>query len=153
MVAHPPCTYLCNSGVSWLHRDLGRWQKLDEGAAFFKLLLDADIPQIAVENPIIHKYARERIGCGKQSQVLQPWMFGHPEQKATCLWLKNLPNLNPTDNVKEQMLRLTDKERQRLYYYSGPDRWKVRSTTFKGIAEAMASQWGGPAPGNLAGGQ
>jgi len=96
MIAHPPCTYMTNSGVSWLHKDSTRWAKLDDAAAFFRLLLNAPIPRIAIENPIMHKYAKERIGGTKQSQVIQPWMFGHMEQKATCLWLKNLPLLQPT---------------------------------------------------------
>lgn len=142
MVAHPPCTYLTNAGVTWLHRDPGRWAKLDEGAAFFKALLNAPIPRIAIENPIMHKYAKERIGCGKQSQVIQPWMFGHMEQKATCLWLRNLPPLVPTQNVKAEMMALPDNQRQRLHYLPpSPDRWKQRSTTFHGIANAMAEQW------------
>ena len=143
MIAHPPCTYLTNSGVTWLHKDPSRWAKLDEGAAFFKSLLDAPIPRIAVENPIMHKYAKERIGGVRQSQVIQPWMFGHMEQKATCLWLKGLPLLKPTNDVKAEMMALPDNERQRLHYLPpSEDRWKKRSTTFKGIAEAMAEQWG-----------
>lgn len=144
MVAHPPCTYLTNSGVSWLHKDPTRWAKLDEGAAFFKALLDAPIPKIAVENPIMHKYAKERIGGVKQSQVIQPWMFGHPEQKGTCLWLKGLPLLTETHNVKEAMMLLSDAERQKLHWLPpSPERWKLRSTTYQGIANAMADQWGG----------
>ena len=143
MIAHPPCTYLTNSGVTWLHRDPGRWTKLDEGAAFFKALLDAPVPRIAIENPIMHKYAKERIGGVKQTQVIQPWMFGHMEQKATCLWLKGLPPLRETNNVKAEMMALPDKERQRLHYLPpSPDRWKIRSTTYQGIADAMAEQWG-----------
>ena len=143
MVAHPPCTYLTNSGVTWLHKDPSRWAKLDEGAAFFKALLNAPIERIAVENPIMHKYAKERIGGVKQSQVIQPWMFGHMEQKATCLWLRNLPPLAPTNNVRDAMMALPDNERQRLHYLPpSADRWKIRSATFKGIAEAMADQWG-----------
>jgi hypothetical protein len=143
MVAHPPCTYLTNSGVTWLHKDPTRWAKLDDAAAFFKLLLDAPIPRIAVENPIMHKYAKERIGGIKQTQVIQPWMFGHMEQKATCLWLKGLPPLVPTNNVKEAMMALPDNERQRLHYLPpSADRWKKRSETFLGIAQAMADQWG-----------
>lgn len=143
MVAHPPCTYLTNSGVTWLHKDPSRWAKLDEGAAFFKSLLDAPIPRIAVENPIMHKYAKERIGGVKQSQVIQPWMFGHMEQKATCLWLKGLPLLKPTKDVKAEMMALPDNERQRLHYLPpSEDRWKKRSETFQGIADAMAEQWG-----------
>ena len=91
LIAHPPCTYMTNSGVTWLHRDPSRWAKLDDAAHFFKMLLDAPIKRIAIENPIMHKYAKERIGGVKQTQTIQPWMFGHTEQKATCLWLKNLP--------------------------------------------------------------
>ena len=143
MVAHPPCTYMTNSGVTWLHKDPTRWAKLDDAAAFFKMLLDAPIEKIAVENPIMHKYAKERIGGVKQTQVVQPWMFGHTEQKATCLWLKNLPPLVPTNDVKAKMLQLPDNERQRLHYLPpSADRWKLRSTTYMGIAEAMADQWG-----------
>jgi len=143
MIAHPPCTYLTNAGVCHLHKDNSRWEKLDDGAAFFKLLLDAHIPKIAVENPIMHKYAKERIGNIKQSQVIQPWMFGHMEQKATCLWLKGLPLLQETNNVKAQMLELPDNQRQRLHYLPpSPTRWKERSKTFQGIADAMAEQWG-----------
>ena len=143
MVAHPPCTYLTNAGVTWLHRDPTRWQKLDLAAEFFVRLLNAPIPHIAVENPIMHKYAKERIGGVKQSQVIQPWMFGHMEQKATCLWLKNLPLLCPTDNVRAEMKLLPDNQRQRLHYLPpSEDRWKLRSTTYIGIAEAMANQWG-----------
>ena len=142
MVAHPPCTYLTNAGVTWLHRDPSRWAKLDEGTAFFKMLLEVPIPRICVENPIMHKYAKERIGGVKQTQVVQPWMFGHMEQKATCLWLKGLPPLTPTNNVREAMMSLPDNQRQRLHYLPpGPDRWKLRSTTYQGVADAMAAQW------------
>jgi hypothetical protein len=143
MICHPPCTYLTNSGVVWLHKDPTRWQKLDEGAALFRLLLSAPVPRIAVENPIMHKYAKERIGNLRQSQVIQPWMFGHMEQKATCLWLKNLPLLTPTNNVRAPMMELPKHQRERMHYLSpGPDRWKERSRTYSGIAEAMAEQWG-----------
>lgn len=143
LIAHPPCTYMTNSGVSWLHKDPTRWAALDDAAAFFNLLLDAPVKRIAVENPIMHKYAKERIGNRKQDQVVQPWMFGHMEQKGTCLWLKNLPLLTATNNVKAEMLLLPDNERQRLHYLPpGPDRWKLRSKTYQGIADAMAAQWG-----------
>lgn len=142
MIAHPPCTYLSNSGVSWLHKDKSRWAKMEAGAMFFKSLLEAKIGKKAIENPIMHKYAKEIIGC-KQTQMVQPWMFGHPESKATCLWLEGLPLLKETNNVKEEMLKLPDSQRQRLHYLPpSPDRWKERSRTFKGIAEAMAEQWG-----------
>jgi hypothetical protein len=143
MIAHPPCTYMTNSGVTWLHKDPSRWGLLDEAAKFFSELLNAPIPRIAIENPIMHKYAKERIGGIKQTQVVQPWMFGHTEQKATCLWLKGLPALTPTNNVKQEMLKLPARERQRLHYLPpSADRWKMRSTTYKGIADAMAQQWG-----------
>ena len=143
MIAHPPCTYLANSGVSWLHKDPSRWDKLDEGAAFFRLLWEAPIGRIAIENPIMHKYAKERTGAGRQSQIVQPWMFGHTESKATCLWLKNLPPLRETNNVMAETMKLPDNERQRLHYLPpSPTRWKERSTTFSGIAQAMADQWG-----------
>ena len=142
MIAHPPCTYLTNSGVHWLHKDPERWAKLDDGAAFFKMLLDAPIPKKAIENPIMHKYAKERIGGIKQTQVIQPWMFGHMEQKATCLWLQGLPLLEPTNNVKSEMMLLPKRERERLHYLPpSPTRWKERSRTYLGIADAMASQW------------
>ena len=141
MIAHPTCTYLTNSGVRWLHTEARRWERLDEGAAFFRTLLDAPIPYIAIENPIPHKYAVERIGRS-YDQCVQPWMFGHPEQKATCLWLKNLPKLVPTRVVRDEMLALPQRERSRIHYASpGPDRWKLRSRTFAGLAEAMADQW------------
>ena len=133
MVAHPPCTYICNSGVSWLHREEGRWDKLDDGAKFFKELLDAPIPRIAIENPIPHKYGVERIGR-KYDQIIQPWQYGHGETKATCLWLKNLPKLVPTDIVEGRF----------GYSHSLPpseERWKLRSITYQGIADAIADQW------------
>ncbi len=143
MIGHPPCTYLANSGVCHLHTDPDRWKQLDEGAAFFKRLYEADIPKIAIENPIMHKYAKSRIGCGKQTQVVQPWMFGHTEKKATCLWLKGLPPLVETNNVKAAMELLPINQQQRLHYLPpSPDRWKLRSTTYQGIANAMAGQWG-----------
>lgn len=149
VIAHPPCTYLANSGVCHLyikqgeHKyiNLGRWQHMVDGAAFFKGILDLPYARICVENPIQHKHASELIGT-KYTQIVQPWMFGHMEQKATCLWLKGLPKLQPTNNVKEAMLQLPKKERERLHYLSpGPDRWKERSRTYSGLAAAMADQW------------
>jgi hypothetical protein len=137
MIAHPPCTYLCNSGVSWLvgkNAQPERWQQMEAGARFFKQLFNAPIPHIAIENPIMHKYAVQIIGR-RQNQVVQPYMFGHGESKATCLWLRNLPGLKPTDIV--------DGREQRLHRLPpSPDRWKLRSTTYPGIAEAIAMQWG-----------
>jgi hypothetical protein len=143
MIAHPPCTYMTNAGVTWLHKDPGRWDKLDEGAAFFKALWDAPIKRIAIENPVMHKYAKERIGGMQQTQTIQPYQFGHLEQKATCLWLKGLMPLRPTTDLKAETKALPDNQRQRLHYLPpSADRWKLRSTTFKGIASAMADQWG-----------
>ncbi len=137
MIAHPPCTYLANSGVRWLYGgkgtvpDFERWQQMADAAKFFRMLLDAPVERIAVENPIQHRHA----GLPKQTQIIQPWQYGHGEVKATCLWLKNLPLLQPTDIVEGRS--------PRVHYASpGPDRWKERSRTLPGIARAMAEQWG-----------
>ena len=143
LIAHPPCTYLTNAGVKHLYIDPARWEKLDEAAAIFKLLLDAPIEKKCIENPIMHGHAKERIGGIKQSQIIHPWMFGHAESKATCLWLNGLEPLKPTNNVKEEMMLLPKNQRERLHYLPpSPDRWKERSRTYPGIANAMASQWG-----------
>lgn len=143
VVAHPPCTRLCNSGVRWLsvppagrtREDL--WRELDEGAALFSDLWNAPIERIAVENPVMHKHAKARIrNYQEPAQSVQPWQFGHGETKRTCLWLKNLPPLVPTNIVEGR--------EPRVHHMSpGPDRWKERSRFFPGIAEAMADQWGG----------
>ena len=143
MIAHPPCTYMSNSGVQHLRRDATRWNKLNAAADFFNALLDADIPRICIENPIMHKYALERIGNRKYDQIIQPYQFGHMEQKATCLWLKGLFRLTPTSDLKTKTMQLPDSQRQRIFWASpGPERWKVRSMTYTGIARAMAEQWG-----------
>jgi hypothetical protein len=147
MVAHPPCTRLCNSGVRWLTEPpAGKtreqiWAELDEAAALFSTFWNADrdhgIPRIAIENPIMHKHAKARIrNYAEFAQSVQPWQFGHGEVKRTCLWLKNLPNLTPTDIVEGREARV-----HRMP--PGPNRWKERSRFFTGIAQAMASQWGG----------
>lgn len=142
MVAHPPCTYLTLAGVRWLYSDPTRWRDMVDGAVFFRTLLEARIPRIAVENPIMHGWARKIIGRGP-TQVVQPWWFGHPERKATALWLKGLSPLEPTDNVEADMLALPRAEQHRLHYLSpSEDRWKERSKTFPGLAAAMADQWG-----------
>lgn len=142
MVAHPPCTYLSNSGVRWLHTDPDRWELMKDGADFFKELLDADIPKKAIENPIPHKYAVERIGR-KYDQLIQPYQFGHKETKATCLWLQGLPKLEPTTDLKEETMALPAKERARIHHLPpSADRWKIRSTTYQGFADAMGEQWG-----------
>lgn len=142
MIAHPPCTYLCNSGVRHLSTDHYRWQKLNEATDFFNRLLNCNIPKICIENPIPHGYAVDRIGI-KYSQIIQPWMFGHPEQKSTCLWLKNLTPLKETDNVKAQMKLLPKNEINRIHYMApGKNRTKERSRTYSGIAAGMSTQWG-----------
>jgi site-specific DNA-cytosine methylase len=138
MIAHPPCTDLAVSGARHFaaKRADGRQQAALD---FVRALLDAEIPRIALENPVSIISSRIR----KPDQIIQPWMFGHPETKATCLWLKGLNPLVETDNVYEHMLTLPRAERNRVHYMSpGPERWKLRSTTFTGIAAAMADQWG-----------
>lgn len=158
--AHPPCTYLANSGVRWLtskkpkdgyewsdkyqiYINPVRWDLMVKGAEFFKSLLKE--AQIAgkgyVENPVIHKYALEIIG-ERATQVIQPYQFGHMETKATCLWLVGVPKLQETNNVFKQMMELSYKERCKIHYASpGKDRAKIRSKSYWGIAEAMADQW------------
>lgn len=138
MIAHPPCTDIAVSGAAWFKEKIadGRQQAALD---FVQLLMNANIKRIAIENPISVISSKIR----KPDQIIQPWMFGHKEQKATCLWLKDLPKLKETNNVKTEMMLLPKKERERLHYCPpGPDRWKIRSTTFQGIADAMADQWG-----------
>ena len=129
MIAHPPCTHLAVSGARWF-KDKQAEQL--EALEFVKVLLGADIPCIALENPVSIISSRIR----KPDQVIQPWQFGHGETKATCLWLKNLPTLKATNIVEGR--------EQRIHRMPpGPNRWKERSRTFEGIAAAMADQWGG----------
>ena len=143
MVAHPPCTRLCNSGVRWLSiPPPGKtreqmWAELDDGAALFSACWNAPIDRIAVEYPVMHKHAKQRIeGYQEFAQSIHPWQFGHHETKRTCLWLKNLPPLTPT--------KIVDGREARVHRMPpGPDRWKERSRFFPGIADAMADQWGG----------
>ncbi len=150
MVAHPPCTRLCNSGVRWLHKaPPGKtieemWQELDEGAALFSDLWNADVPRIAIENPVMHKHAKARIQNFEPfAQSVQPYEFADSVEaednvtKRTCLWLKNLPKLVKTGSLTRETARSD------IHHASpGPDRWKVRSKFHKGLAEAMANQWG-----------
>ena len=138
LIAFPPCTHLAVSGARWFpeKRADGRQQ---EGIDFFMDMVNAPIDRIAIENPIGIMSSHYR----KPNQIIQPWMFGHLEQKSTCLWLKNLPTLESTDNVLEAMMDLPKNKRERLHYLPpSEDRWKLRSKTFQGIAEAMADQWG-----------
>lgn len=133
VVFHPVCTYITNSGVRWLFTEQGRWGKLYEAIDFFNLRLQFNSPRIATENPIPHKYALSKIG--KYDQLIQPWMFGHGESKATCLWLHNLPRLKPTI--------LAEGREQKIWKLPpSQNRTKLRSKTYSGIAEAMANQWG-----------
>ena len=142
VVAHPPCTYLSNAGVQYLS-DPDRCLSMEDGAGFFWLMSQFNSPRIAIENPVQHRHAKRTHGLGNQSQVIHPWQFGHPETKPTCLWLFNLPLLVPTNIVKDEMKKLPPRERRRLSYLPpSPDRWKLRSTTYPGIAAAMADQWG-----------
>jgi len=130
MVAHPPCTHLSVSGARHFaaKRADGRQQAAVD---FFMVLANADIPRIAVENPVCIMSSLWR----KPDQIIQPWQFGHGETKATCLWLKGLPKLTPTDIVSGRADRIHKMP-------PSPDRWKLRSTTYQGIADAMAAQWG-----------
>ncbi len=151
-ICHPPCTYILNSGCKWLYkdgkrfladgtenpRDPVRWQKMVEGAEFFKRLMDSDIDRIALENPIMVGHALSIVGRD-YDQLIQPWQFGHGETKATCLWLKNLPPLVPTNIVAGR--------EQRIHKMSpGKNRGHERSRTYPGIAQAMAEQWGALVP-------
>lgn len=127
LIAHPPCTHLAVSGARWFKNKL---KEQESALHFVRVLLSADIPHIALENPISIISSRIR----KPDQIIQPWQFGHGETKATCLWLKNLPALVPTNIVDGRV--------PRVHHASpGPDRWKERSRTCPGIAQAMAEQW------------
>ena len=142
MVAHPPCTYLSNSGVRWLYENEDRWQDMIEGAVFFRKILNANIPHIAVENPVMHKWAKKVIG-EDYTQSVQPYEFGHPKSKRTCFWLKNLPKLEPT-NVLERESGTWDNQTPSGQNKLGPgeDTAKKRSKFWPNMAEAMAKQWG-----------
>lgn len=134
VIAHPPCTYLANSGVRWLYTKPGRWEAMRDGARFFRECLTAESPRICVESPIIHKHARDLVGRAP-TQVVQPWMFGQGETKAIALWLTGLPPLIPTNVVEGRHARV-----HRMA--PGPERQKERSRFFSGVAKAMAVQWG-----------
>ena len=135
MIAHPPCTYLTNAGARWWP---GQQQEQADALDFVRLLLAAPVERIALENP------PGRIGSQirKADQYIHPWQHGHMETKTTGLWLKNLPPLTPTNNVREAMQLLPPAEKHRVHWMKpGPDRWKERSRTYTGIARAMAAQW------------
>jgi hypothetical protein len=154
MVAHPPCTRLCNSGVRWLSEPPpGRmlddmWRELDEGAALFSDCWNAPIPRKCLENPVMHRHARERIvNFQPAAQTVQPWWFGDPFFKATGLYLQGLPPLRPTHVLTPPKAGMPEhKVWSRVHRMPpGPDRAKERSRFFPGIAGAMADQWGGDA--------
>lgn len=151
IVAHPPCTRLCNSGVRWLTTPPpGRtkeemWTELSEGAALFSTLWNAPAPHVAVENPVMHRHAKERIaGYCEFSQSVQPWQFGEPQFKRTCLWLRNLPPLKDTLRLSPPKPGTDEhKSWSRVHRMSrGEHRRHERSRFFVGIAQAMAKQWG-----------
>jgi hypothetical protein len=141
MICHPPCTYLSVSGIHWNDRVRG-WDETNKALAFVQQLLDANIKHIALENPISIISSRIR----KPDQIIQPFHFGHDASKSTCLWLKNLPKLLPTESVPPRIVNgksrwgnQTDSGQNKLA--PSDNRWKLRSTTYKGIAKAMAEQW------------
>ena len=141
MIAFPPCTHLAVSGARWFaaKRADGRQQ---QGIDFFMALANANIPKIAIENPVGIMSTEWR----KPDQIVQPWQYGHEATKTTCLWLKGLPELTPTNVVGKGARHVTKSGRSLPEWYNLPpseDRWKIRSKTFQGIADAMADQWGG----------
>ena len=141
IIAHPPCTYLCNSGVRWLVQgqslNLARLAQMRDACQFFAALYHSDCPRVCIENPVMHGHATKVLavhGIGKFSQSIQPWQHGDGETKRTCLWLRGLPPLTPSNVVEGR--------KASVYLASpGPNRWKERSRTFPGIAKAMAAQW------------
>lgn len=136
MIAHPPCTHLAASGARWFK---DKKQEQEESLSFVRLLLEAKIDRIALENPIGIISSKIR----KPDQIIQPWMFGHPESKKTCLWLKGLPLLKPTNVLELPDRGYWDNQTPSGQNKLGPsaDRWKIRSKTYEGIAKAMANQW------------
>ncbi len=140
LIAHPPCTYLCSSGLHWNKRDPVRQEKTDAALEFVRVLLNAPIPRIAVENPV---------GCigtkiRPAEQIIQPWQFGHAESKTTCLWLKGLAKLRPTNILEKPASGIWENQTPTGQNKRGSkaSRWIDRSLTYSGIAEAMADQWG-----------
>lgn len=130
LIAHPPCTYLTNSGERWMSGNAERQRLREQAVEFVRWIMSLPIPQ-AIENPIGHLSTAIR----KPDQIIQPWQFGHGETKSTCLWLKGLPKLRPT--------RVVEGREPRVHWMPpSQDRWKERSRTYRGIAQAMAAQWG-----------
>jgi hypothetical protein len=151
VVAHPPCTRLCNSGVRWLHRPPpGRtlaemWTELAEGVALFAACWNAPAPLLAVENPIMHRHARERLPADlPRPQIVQPWWFGEPAFKGTGFYLRGLPPLRPTARLTPPRPGTEAHKAWSSVHRAppGPERWRFRSRTFEGVARACAEQWG-----------
>lgn len=143
MIAHPPCTYLANSGVQHLHKHPERWSLMYDAATFFIKLLYAPICKIVVENPIPHRYAN----LPPYTQIVEPWMFGEEFTKKTCLWVKGVLPLKKGKIVRKGERYITRSGRRNgakwfMLLPASADRWKIRSRTFQGIANAMAAQWG-----------
>jgi len=139
MIAHPPCTYLCVPGAHYLHKRPERWEQMKEARELFLMLLALPIPKIAIENPVPNRYSE----LPKYTQIVHPWQFGEEYEKRTCLWLKGLPNLIPTkimDNHGERYMRKDGSSSNSKWYANSSAHERAR--TFKGIAEAMAEQWG-----------
>lgn len=159
LIGHPPCTYLANSGAKHLYvgmkREGGicpdRWAKMEAAARFYAALWNAPIRRVAIENPVMHGHASaliQRLAPGHpvRRQFVQPWWFGHHEVKATGLALRGLPPLTKTNDVYAETMALPYAERAKVHYASpGPDRWKDRSRTLQGVADAMAAAWSSPA--------
>jgi hypothetical protein len=137
IIAHPPCTHLAVSGARWFKNGAKPLHLQQEAADFFMKFINAPCPFIAVENPVCVMSSKYR----KPDQIINPFQFGHPEQKKTCLWLKGLPKLKETNNVYNYMMTLPIKQRTRIHWL-GSNKSKERSKTFEGIADAMAQQWG-----------
>jgi len=140
IIAHPPCTHLAVSGARWFKEGVKPISLQNDAAEFFMEFVNADCDKIAIENPICIMSTRYK----KPNQIINPYQFGHLEQKKTCLWLKGLPPLTETDNVFDEMMKLPEKQRARIWWL-GSGKSKERSKTFPGIAKAMAEQWGGKA--------
>lgn len=143
IIAHPPCTFLTVSGNRWFNvekygqKALERYAKREQAIKFFMMFVYADCDHIAIENPVGHISTAYR----KPDQIINPWQFGHTQQKKTCLWLRGLPKLQETNNVYDKMMTLPKKERA-IIWWMGSGHAKERSKTFEGIADAMAEQWG-----------
>lgn len=136
IIAHPPCTHLAVSGARWFKEGVKPISLQDQAAEFFMKFINAECEHIAVENPVCVMSTRYR----KPDQIINPWQFGHLEQKKTCLWLKNLPKLHETNNVYEEMMKLPEKERAKCWWL-GSNHSKERSKTYFGIARALAEQY------------